>query len=165
MNPVLPADVQGPPVAPPSAPVPIGPRDTQLGNQALPSSPIQLLPPMTDISTPQPVPVLVPLLVPCSAPATVVSTDSVVAPAASKVEQERLEELMARLSVSTDAELLKTTLDKFENTLDKYDCILTVCWTFIDYFTLTCTLLKKVKNNFVYKLLQFIRYLYFYYAP
>lgn len=42
LNPVLPAEVLGQPVPPQQPPVPIGLRDTPLGNQALPTSPVQV---------------------------------------------------------------------------------------------------------------------------
>lgn len=42
LNPVLPAEVLGQPVVPQHPPVPIGPRDTPLGNQAPPTSPVQV---------------------------------------------------------------------------------------------------------------------------
>lgn len=121
LNPVLPADIQGPPPLPAQPPVPIGLRDTPLGNQAAPQSPIQLLPPTADTSTPQTVPILVPLLVPSSPPKT---EDQV--PETIRLEDERLDELMSRLSFDSDSQLLQKNCENFENVLGMYRNILTV---------------------------------------
>lgn len=121
LNPVLPPDIQGPPLIPSPPPVPIGLRDTPLGNQAAPKSAIQLLPPTADISTPQTVPILVPILVPSSPP----KTDDQV-PETMKLTEERLEELMTRLSFSDDVQLLQQNSENFEHVFDEYRNILTV---------------------------------------
>ncbi|XP_053400064.1 steroid receptor RNA activator 1-like [Mercenaria mercenaria] len=121
LNPVLPADIQGPPPLPSQPPIPIGLRDTPLGNQAAPQSPIQLLPPSADTSTPQTVPILVPLLVPSSPPK---SEEQV--PEAVQLEDERLEELLSRLSFDTDSQLLQLNINNFESVLNKYRNILTL---------------------------------------
>jgi hypothetical protein len=121
LNPVLPADLQGPPLLPSQPPIPIGLRDTPLGNQAAPQSPIQLLPPTADTSTPQTVPILVPLLIPSSPPKTEEQV-----PEAIQLENERLEELMSRLSFNDDSELLQLNLNNFDSVLDLYRNILTV---------------------------------------
>ncbi|WAQ98182.1 SRA1-like protein [Mya arenaria] len=124
LNPVLPADIQGPPMAPQQAPVPIGLRDTPLGNQAPPSTQIQLLPPSTDVSMPQTVPVLVPLLVPSTQP-LLVDSEKVVEPVPSSLDNERLEDLIARLSVTAESDLLKMTVKKLNEVLEGYSSILT----------------------------------------
>ncbi|KAH3781711.1 steroid receptor RNA activator 1-like isoform X2 [Dreissena polymorpha] len=123
MNPVLPADLQGPPQVPPPPLVPIGPRDTPLGNQAPPVSSVQLLPPTTDLSTPEPVPILVAALVPSSPTYVDPQSDEVVS--APHLDKEGLDELMSRLSLKSDEGLLDYTLDKFQAVLNKFSNILT----------------------------------------
>lgn len=121
LNPVLLPDIQGPPLIPSYPPVPIGLRDTPLGNQAAPKSAIQLLPPTADISTPQTVPILVPILVPSSPP----KIDDQV-PESVKLTDECLEELMTRLSFNDDTQLLQQNSENFGNVFDEYRNILTV---------------------------------------
>ncbi|KAL4230444.1 hypothetical protein ACF0H5_010826 [Mactra antiquata] len=121
LNPVLPANLQqGPPAIPVHPPIPIGLRDTPLGNQAPPASPVHLLPPSEDISTPQTVPLLVPGLIPSSPP----KTENQV-PDNMQLDDESLNEVMSRLSLTEGSQLLQHTVDTLLQVLDKYKNILT----------------------------------------
>ena len=86
----------------------------------------QILPPTADISPPEAVPVLVPTLVPVAQPIVEI-TDSEIKPTV-QLDDERLEELMSRLSVQTDEELVEFTVEKLNGVLAQHKSILTVSY-------------------------------------
>ena len=119
LNPILSGSIPSQPdVKPP--PIPIGLRDTPLGNQAPPISPVQLLPPSSDASAPQAVPLLVPGLVPAAPPVSEEATPQ------AGIQDERLADLLCRLCLSGDEALLEYNLNVFSTELNKYKSVLTV---------------------------------------
>lgn len=102
---------------------------------------VQILPPSADSSTPQTVPVLVPSLVPASPP----KLEDPIPPGetVTQLDNERIEELMSRLSLQSDDELLGFVMEKFESVLQGYKSILTVSCTpvlaLVDVLSMTST--------------------------
>lgn len=118
MNPVLATNMSSPPIMLAPIPITIDLRDTPLGNPALPISPVQLLPPISDTSMPQLVPPLVPGLVTTCQPQLTIGV--------LEDDNESLEELRTRLSLDSDKDLMDLNMTNFVEVFGKYRSILTM---------------------------------------
>lgn len=84
----------------------------------------QILPPTADSAPPETVPVLVPTLVPVVQPK--VEVPDVDINTKDQLDNERMDELMARLSVQSDDELLDLVMTKLGAVLEGFKSIFTV---------------------------------------